>query len=205
MPYLDREARHTNTRIFFARLDGAVLSYEGPSMKIMPSFAVLVLMGFAPLAVGCNSAEADARRAAIEAAVAKKANEETTLAEQLAVRKAAREAEKKVEDDVKAAYDMKVDKLCELPENLPTKIVKACDQVANANDEFMKRMYTGDALEKWEKAKQMQLGMTKAQCTKAGKVEVAACQMNAMNLAQEDMKKALPDIMRRCIEKFGSA
>jgi hypothetical protein len=174
-------------------------------MKMTSMFAVILLAGVAPSMAGCNSGEAEAQRAALEAAIAKKKAEESKLDEQLAARKAAREAEKKKEDEAKAAYAAKVDALCVLPEKLPKKVAKACDQVAEANDEFMKRMYAGAALEKWEKAKQMQLGMTKAQCTKTGKVEVAACQMNAMNTAQDDMKKALPDIMRRCIEKFGSA
>ncbi len=174
-------------------------------MKIKSLFAVVLLSSYGVVAVGCNTAEADAKRAAIAAAVAKKAEEEKALGEQLAARKAAREAEKKKEEEAKAAYAVKVDGLCVLPEKLPKKLAKACDAVADANDKFMTRMYTGAALEKWEKAKQTQLGMTKAQCTKTGKVEVAACQMNAMNAAQEDMKKALPDIMRRCIEKFGSA
>lgn len=174
-------------------------------MKMKSFLAVLVLSGVGATAMGCGSAEADAKRAAIEQAIAQKKAEDKALEEQLAARKAAREAEKKKEEEAKAAYDAKVDALCVLPEKMPKKLAKACDQVAVANDKFMTRMYTGDALDKWNKAKQMQLGMTKAQCNKAGKIEVAACQMNAMNTAQEDMKKALPDLLRRCIEKFGSA
>jgi chromosome segregation ATPase len=174
-------------------------------MKMTTIFAVILLAGVTPSMAGCNSGEAEAQRAELEAAIAKKKADASKLDEQLAARKAAREAAKKKEDEAKAAYAAKVDALCVLPEKLPKKMTKACDQVAEANDKFMKRMYTGDALAKWEKAKQMQLGMTKAQCTKTGKIEVAACQMNAMNTAQEDMKKSLPDIMRRCIEKFGSA
>ena len=59
----------------------------------------------------------------------------------------------------------------------------------------MTRMYTGEALERWQKAKQMQLGMTTSQCMKTGSIEVAACQIAAMNGAGEDMKKGLPDLL----------
>ena len=42
-------------------------------------------------------------------------------------------------------------------------------------------------------------------CIKSGNIEVAACQINAMNNAPADFKKDLPDVLKACIEKFGAA
>ena len=120
----------------------SAVSYEGAPMKMKSFLAVLVLSGVGATAMGCGSAEADAKRAAIEQAIAQKKAEDKALEEQLAARKAAREAEKKKEEEAKAAYDAKVDALCVLPEKMPKKLAKACDQVAVANDKFMTRMYT---------------------------------------------------------------
>ena len=76
--------------------------------------------------------------------------------------------------------------------------------MAQANDDFMNRLYEGDAVTRWNEAKGTQLPMTEGQCNKTGSIEVAACQINGMNNAPPELKKALPDILRTCIEKYGA-
>ena len=152
---------------------------------------------------GCGPSEAEL--AAAKAAADKKKAEEAAMEARLAEKRAEREAAKKAKEAEEKAYAEKVDKLCVVPEKLPKDLKKACDVVAQENDAFMTRMYTGEALERWQKAKQMQLGMTTAQCNKTGSVKVAACQATAMRNAGEDLKKGLPDLMRRCIEKYKDA
>lgn len=167
-------------------------------------FSALILSASLSWAsVGCGPSEAE--QAAARAAAEKAAAEKAAMEAELAAKKAKREAEKKAAEDAKKAYEAKVDALCVVPETLPKKLDKACADVAKANDDFMTRMYTGEALERWQKAKQMQLGMTTSQCMKTGSIEVAACQIAAMNGAGEDMKKGLPDLLRRCIEKYRGA
>ena len=73
---------------------------------------------------------------------------------------------------------------------------------AKAEDDFMHKHYEGDVVTKWDAAKGTQLGFAKQSCIKVGKIEIPACQTNAMNNAPTEMKKNLPDLLKRCIDKF---
>lgn len=151
------------------------------------------------LACGGN-AEAEAKKAA-EAKAA--AEEKKKMDEALAKRKAEREAKAQAEEDAKKKVEEAIAKVAVLPEKMPKDLVKACDAVAEAQDEFMKRHYKDEALKKWEAGKGTQLPMTKVQCTQSDSIEVAACQKNALDTAPTELRKKLPDLLRVCIEKFG--
>lgn len=155
------------------------------------------------LAAGCGNNAAEEAKKAQEAKAA--AEEKQKMEEALAKRKAEREAKAKAEEDAEKAVAEAVDKVAVLPETMPKDVVKACDAVAEAQDEFMKRHYEGEALKKWESAKGTQLPMTKVQCTQADSVEVAACQKNALDNAPTELRKKLPELLKACIEKFGKA
>jgi len=159
----------------------------------------LLLLSFVFTASACDNSEAEAKAAADAKA---KADEKKADDEALAKRKADREAKKKAKEDAEAAKAKAIDDLCVLPEEMPKKLDKACEDASKAQDEFMMKHYDGEALKKWNGAKSTQLQMATAQCNKAGSIEAAACQIHALSTAPVEQKKALPDLLRRCLEKF---
>lgn len=167
---------------------------------IRPLAAALVALALALPAAACGpSGPSEAEIAAQKKREdAKKAEEES-----LARRKAEREAAQKKKDDEAAAEAAAIDALAILPETLPKKLDKACDERAKAEDEFMLKHYEGEVLDKWNAAKTTQLGFAKQGCIKAGSIEVAACQVTAMRSAPVELKKKLPELLKRCIDKFG--
>ncbi len=132
---------------------------------------------------------------------AEKSEEDKQLEARLAAKRAEREAEAKAAEDKANA----IKALAELPAEMPKDLEAACAGVAEAQDKFMQKHYDGDGLKRWEEAKGTQMGMLKTGCIKAGNLEIAACQINAMNNAPGDFKKDLPDILKACIDKFGAA
>ncbi len=163
------------------------------------SLLSLLLLAFAVSAPACDNSEADAK-AAEEAK--KKADEKKAEDDALAKRKADREAKAKAKKDAEEAQQKAIDELCVLPEKLPKKLDKACEAAFEAQDGFMQRHYEGEALAKWNGAKSGQKQSSVAMCQKAGSIEAAACQTEALNNAPEELKKQLPDLLRTCMEKF---
>lgn len=156
-----------------------------------------VLLSFAPACgpSGPTPAELEAQKKAAE----KKKAEEDALAK----RKAEREAKEQAEKDAAEALDKQIDALAVLPEEMPKKLEDACAARAQAEDDFMNKHYEGDALAKWNEAKGTQLGFAKQNCVKMGKIEIPACTKNALDNAPAELKKKLPDLLKKCIDKFG--
>ena len=137
------------------------------------------------------------------AAQKKKEDEKKADEDALAKRKAEREAKAQAEKEAAEQEAAAIDAVAVLPATLPKKLDKACDERAKAEDEFMHKHYDGDALAKWEAAKATQLGFAKQSCVSGGSIEVAACQTNAMRTAPAELRKKLPDLLKRCMDKFG--
>jgi membrane protein involved in colicin uptake len=156
----------------------------------------LVVLSFATAA--CDSGPTPS-----ELEAKKKAEEENKAQEDaLAKRKADREAKVKAEEDAAAALAAQIDGLATLPAEMPKKLADACAARAQAEDDFMSKHFTGDALAKWNEAKGTQLGFAKQNCEKVGKIEIPACQIEALNNAPEELRKNLPDLLKRCIDKY---
>lgn len=164
--------------------------------------STLTILSLLALTPACDSGPSEEEKKAAEEAAAKKAAEEKALEEGIAKRKAEREAKEKEKEEAEKKRLAEIDALCVLPDKMPKNLDKACAGVAEANDGFMLRLYEGEAITKWNAAKGTQLQMTKATCMKTGSLEAAACQINAMNNAPPEHKKALPEILKTCIEKF---
>lgn len=170
-----------------------VLNRERRSKLILSSLLICAL------APACDKKD-DAKKEDDKKSAEKTADEKE-LEERLAAKRAAREAEEKAAEDKANA----IKALAALPEEMPKDLEAACKGVAEAQDAFMKKHYDGEGLQRWEEAKGTQMGMLEANCKKAGSIEIAACQVNAMNNAPGDYKKDLPDLLRACIDKFGAA
>ena len=170
-------------------------------MKARTLTLALVTSFLLPLVPACDNSEEEAKKAAeAKAAADKKKAEE----EKLAARKKAREDKKKAEKEAEEKKKAEIDALCVLPEKLPKKLDKACEEAGVAYDKFMERVYgdNKEVMEKWQQGKKMQMQMMQGTCMKTGSIEAAACQTNALNTAPPEMKKAVSDFAIRCGEKF---
>lgn len=165
----------------------------------------LVALSLFAVTPACDSGPSAEEKAATEAAAAKKAAEKKEYEDGLAKRKADREAKEKAKEDAAAKLVADVDALCVLPEKMPKSLDTTCAAVATSTDAFMLRLYQGEAIERWTKAKGMQLKMATATCMKVGSLEAAACTVNALDNAPEELKKQMNDFVRRCGEKFPKA
>jgi hypothetical protein len=164
----------------------------------------ILALPFLAAPMGCDSGNEEKPAAAAADAEPEMSEQDKRIQARIQKRKDEEAAAQKAIDDAEAAKQEALDKITVLPEKLPKKLDKACAEVAEANDRFMLRLYEGPTVEKWNQAKGTQLGMTKANCQKSGSLEVAACQIAAMDAAGPELKKALPDIFKVCIEKFGN-
>ena len=165
--------------------------------------AICFSLCFALVGPGCDSASGG-KDAAAEAA-AKKEKEEEEKQKRIDERRKKREAEEAEKKKAEEEKQAKLDAICVLPETLPKKVDKACEEVATAQDGFMQRLYADkpETIEKWNNAKGTQIPLTVTQCKKAGSLEVAACQKHALESATVELKKEIPGIFRTCIDKFG--
>lgn len=109
-----------------------------------------------------------------------------------------REAKAQAAKDAVEKKTKMVDELTVLPEKLPKKLDKACEEVGVAMDGFMLKWFP----ENWPKLKTKQMADLKESCTSTGSIEAAACQAKALAAAPEELNKAVPDILLACIEKF---
>jgi len=161
--------------------------------------SILVVALFASPLIACDSGPTPSEEAAKKASEEKKKAEDDALAK----RKAEREAKDQAEKDAADALAAQIDALAVLPAEMPKDLTKACEARAKAEDDFMHKHYEGDVVTKWDAAKGTQLGFAKQSCIKVGKIEIPVCQSAAMENAPAELKKSLPDLLKRCIDKFG--
>lgn len=135
--------------------------------------------------------------------VEKKEATDPELDKAMAERKAKREAEAKAKADAEEAKRESIAKLMVVPDKLPKKLEKACDDVAAAQDRFMQRLHTGEVLAKWTAEKESLLPMTIVQCASVSSLEVAGCQVNALDNAPPELKENVDEILKACVDKFG--
>jgi hypothetical protein len=151
------------------------------------------------VALGCDNKARNEEISNIE----KKETPDPELEKAMAERKAKREADDKAKLEAAEAKRVAIDKIAVKPAKPPKKLEEACNAVAEAQDRFMQRLHTGEVLQKWTDAKETQLPMTIVQCASAGSLDVAGCQMAALDSAGPELKEDLPEILQVCIDKFG--
>jgi hypothetical protein len=134
----------------------------------------------------------------------KKVEEPTEADKEVAARLAKKRADRDAAEKALADKAVQVQSLIVLPEKMPKDLKQACDEVTTAQDEFMKRNFDGEAIAKWDAAKETQLALVKTSCAKAQSIEIPACQTHAMNSAPPELKKELPELLKGCIDKFSA-
>jgi hypothetical protein len=155
------------------------------------------------LATACDSKPADPAPAA---KVDEKESDEA-VQKRMADRRAKLEADGKAKTEAAEKMKTTLAALAVLPDKkkIEKNTEKGCAAVGAAHDRFMQKHFTGEALEKWTSAKGTAIPMTIVNCTKAASVEVAACQVHALDNAPAELKDEASGIMRACIDKFGPA
>jgi hypothetical protein len=152
------------------------------------------------LLVACDSNKA---RSENISNVEKKEVADPAMEKAMAERKAKREADEKAKAEAEEAKRAAIAKIVVVPPKLEKKVEKACDAVAAAQDRFMERLHTGEVLEKWRAAKENQLPMTIVQCATISSLEVAGCQVNALDNAPPELKENVDEILKACADKYG--
>lgn len=171
---------------------GTLMRYRDRISKLILC-ASLLSCAWVPACDKQEPAKQEDKQASLE-----KSEADKELEERLAANRAEREAEAKAAEDKANA----IKALAVLPEKMPKDLKTACKGVATAQDEFMQKHYDGEGLQRWNEAKGTQMGILETGCIKAGNLEIAACQINAMNNAPAEFKKDLPDILKACIDAF---
>ncbi len=169
------------------------------------SRAISIILTTVTLLCACDSDKGPTpEQKAAQAAEAEKQKQEE---EALAKRKAEREAKQKAEKEAKAKFDAALEAVALIPEGTKVTgdLVKACDEVAAAQDAFMQRLQKGDALEQWNAKKDETTPMTKIKCTQGNSPKIAACVKHGLDNAPEELKDAFDDIFNRCVDKYRSA
>lgn len=146
-----------------------------------------------------------APNAAPAAGADQKADEDAEFEKRMEERKQKRLAEQAAAEEAEAKKKAAMEAIAIVPETLPKGLGKACDDVGEAYDAFMNRMYADEpeTLQKWNDAKGTQLPMTVATCSKGGSLEAAACQKHALDNAPEELKGDQTELLRVCIDKYG--
>lgn len=136
----------------------------------------------------------------------KKADEEAETEKRIAERKKAREA--KAAAEKKAAEDRKkkIEELCVVPEDAkkPKKLDAACNALADAQIEFLKREYADnpDKLAGVEKNAPMQKANILKMCSS---MDVAVGLKHAFDNAPKGYGESMNDIIATCMQKLGPA
>jgi len=155
------------------------------------------------LAAACDTAKTEPAPAKAEEAK----ESEDDVKKRMADRRAKLDADGKAKVEAAAKTKAAIATLCVLPDKkkIEKNPDKACAAVGAAHDRFMQKHFTGEVLDKWTAAKGTAVPMTVAQCTKSASVEVAACQVNALDNAPPELENESSGILRGCIEEFGPA
>jgi len=160
-------------------------------------FAILAVV----LVCGCGKRKED--EVAIVKALGAEKKAEGPSKEALEKRRGERLAKEQAEKEAEERLRQAIDAVAVVSEVEIKDLTKACKAVAKAHDEFMRRHFEGEELDKWNQSKEFQLDMTRKRCIKHGSVEVAACQKHALEKAGPELSKEVPALLMRCIDKFG--
>ena len=112
----------------------------------------------------------------------------------------------RAEAKAQAAREADIDKAASLPAQLPTDLETGCADAGKALDEYMQKRLAGDEakLGRWNAIKEPDTRKLVEACKVTGKVEVAACEANALRTAPTTFTDEEKDVfVQACVKKFG--
>jgi hypothetical protein len=112
----------------------------------------------------------------------------------LAAERAKAEAADKLRADIAA--------IAVVPDKPKLGLAEGCEQAAEAQDRFVARIGTDEAKAAWAAGREKSKPMSIIECTSADSVDVAACQIAALDAAPPTLAANMKDILDYCVEKF---
>lgn len=150
------------------------------------------------LLAGCDNS----KRSEAIASVDKPADADAEKREAEA-RKAKRVADEKAKADAAEKIREQIAAIAVAPEKLPKQaLAEACQAVTDAQDRFVKRLQSGEALAAWEAGRDDELAMAMVACVSADSVSVAACQVAGLDAAGPELAAHKQDILDHCIARY---
>ena len=118
------------------------------------------------------------------------------------------EAKKKAEEAAKRAQlDAALEGVAVMPESPVKGHKQACNDVADAYDEMVKRRWADDAkqLMMYYDRRRAERAEVREKCRLNTSAESANCYAHALRVIDGELYEHTSDIMRRCVTKFGGA
>jgi len=167
----------------------------------------IVLAGVLAFAVGCGGG--GGREEQMKKAIAqdeakkeaeKQAKEEEAKQRAMELEMKRQAEEKKANEDYEAAKPA-IEPLANLPKKRPKGFAKACSDMLEQHDAFMKKTLKGEELEKWNGEGHDRVLQDMRRACHERPVEVTVCQTEVLKKAPDDAN--VDHILRLCMEKFG--
>lgn len=125
-------------------------------------------------------------------------SDEKAAAERKEKRLAAERAKAEAQENIR----LEIAKVAVLGAKPPKGLAEGCEAAADAQDRFVARLGSAEAKAEWTADRENQRPMTIIQCTSADSVDVASCQINALDNAPPALAEHMKDMLAMCIEKF---
>lgn len=111
-------------------------------------------------------------------------------------------AAERAKSDAAEALRAEIIKVAVLGEKPPKGIAKGCEAASDAQDRFVARLQSAEAQTKWTAARERERPMSIIECTSADSLDVASCQINALDKAPPALADHMKAVLDFCVEKF---
>lgn len=181
------------------------------SLSARTPLSLPVLLALATsLALACDGDKGEGKKNAGSIAKALDMRAEIDANKQAADEKFEKEyaAKKQAEEArAKAALDAKIEAITVMPAKPVKGLKKACDDVADAHDEMMKRRWAEDAKELmlYFDRRRAERAEVREKCRLNTAEDSANCYAHALRQTEGELYEQTSELMRRCVKKFGGA
>jgi hypothetical protein len=160
------------------------------------AFVSLLLLTGGNVLLACDNSARNEQIAAVE----KKPEELDDKAAQ--DRKEKRLAAEKAKADAAESIRTEIAKIAVVGPKPPKTLAEACEGAADAQDRFIARLQSAEAQTKWTADRERQRPMAIIECTSAESLDVAGCQINALDTAPPALADHMNEILEFCVSKF---
>lgn len=111
-------------------------------------------------------------------------------------------AAERAKSDAAEAIRVEIVKVAVLGEKPPKGLAEGCEAAADAQDRFVARLRSAEAQAAWTAARERERPMAIIACTSADSLDVASCQINALDKAPPALADHMQEVLDFCISKF---
>lgn len=161
------------------------------------AFRIILAIGcIAITSVACDNTARSEQIAGVDKKPAE--DDPKAVAERAEKRLAAERAKSEAADNLRA----EIAKIAIAPEKSKMGLAEACEAAAAAQDRFVARIGSDAAKTAWAASLEKSKPMAIIECTSADSVDVAGCQIAALDNAPPALAENMKDILDYCVEKF---